>query len=161
MAKTLDALRHISTMARHLLYCDQELVLLAVLLDMGFSSGRVGMDPLINAIVMRHKNPALMLTKEVYPAVGRMIRPKMNGRAAESAITHLLDSAWENRDESIWGYYFTTQQDGTVKKPTNGEFIAQMANFLSLWEACKEAVLYEEECFGTAANLHVGQAASR
>lgn len=151
MANTLEALHHISVIARHLLYCDQEMVLLAVLMDMGFSSGRVGMDPLINAIVMRHNDPALMLTKEIYPEVGRMIGPKMNGRAVESAITHLLDSAWENRDEGIWNCYFP-KLDSAVKRPTNGEFISQMANFMALWEVCKEDAFHAEYS-GTAVHF--------
>lgn len=152
MANTLEALNHISVISRHLLYCDPELVLLAVFMDMGCTSGRVGMDPLINAVVMRHNHPALMLTKEIYPEVGRMIGPGVNRRAVESAITHLLDSAWENRDETIWRYYFPLHMDGAVKRPTNGEFISQMANFLSLWESCKEDTFHDEY---TGAAVHL------
>lgn len=151
MSDTIEALRHISCMARHLLYNDPEVVMLAVLLDMGVPGDRVGLDPLINSIVMRHEEPAAMLTKVIYPEVGKISRPRTNGRAVESAITHLLDDAWEHRDEEKWGFYFPVLKDGTIKRPTNGEFISQMACFLDLWQACKEDS-FDDEYSGTAVN---------
>ena len=45
----------------------------------------------------------------------------------ERAIRTAIQRAWNQRDEQIWKLYFVTMPDGSVKRPSNSEFISRLA----------------------------------
>ena len=80
--------------------------------------------------VMERPNLINAITKELYPAVAREF--DTTASKVERAIRHAIEVAWnrgkiENINE-IFGYNIYTKND----KPTNGEFIALIADKLMI-----------------------------
>lgn len=99
-----------------------------VLISMSFSAKLDGYSYLVDAIPCFAKDTTQSITKELYVAVGQLRRkdPTLVERSIRSAI----DKAWKNRDEQVWRQYFRCAPDGTVPRPSNGDFIARMAQVL-------------------------------
>lgn len=55
----------------------------------------------------------------------------------------MIGEAWQNRNTKVWGYYFPQYSGKKMSKPTNMEFISEIARFLELWRGCCEEVEYE------------------
>ena len=70
------------------------------------------------------------ITKELYPGVAK--RFDTSASKVERAIRHAIEVAWNrgriDHINEIFGYHVFTKQD----KPTNGEFIALVADKLTL-----------------------------
>jgi len=104
----------------------------AVFLSIGIPANIKGYQFLRKAIKMAVNNPELInfITKRLYPGVAAHF--DTSGSKVERAIRHALEVAWsrgriENINKFI-GYDIYTSND----KPTNGEFIALMADKLLL-----------------------------
>ena len=99
-----------------------------VLMTMSFSAKLDGYSYLVDAIPLFAKDTTQSITKELYVAVGQLRRkdPTLVERSIRSAI----DKAWKNRDEQVWRQYFRCAPNGTVPRPSNGDFIARMAQVL-------------------------------
>lgn len=80
------------------------------------------------AIPMYAGDPLQSVTKVLYPRVAKQCgcQPSHVERSIRSAI----EAAWKRRDENIWKLYFPTDETGTVIRPTNGTFIARLAEQL-------------------------------
>lgn len=144
MAGSIEGtLNHALFLARHLNTGDLHCKALVVLLELGFPTDRDGFQYLKNAIVFYCAKPRQMITKEIYPAVGRLYDPQAGERQVETAIRSVIKEAWENRDEEVWACYFPKDRNGTVKRPTNREFVSRVACFLELWQNCCKEVAYE------------------
>lgn len=98
------------------------------LLALGIAAGRKGYAYLEDIVELYRQDPGRSLTKELYPAVGRLHRT--NGISVERAIRGVIQTAWEQRDESLWRCYFTPARDGSIPRPTNRTFIATVAEVL-------------------------------
>ena len=48
----------------------------------------------------------------------------------ERSIRSAIDKAWRVGDPAVWSKYFRCLPDGTVERPSNGNFIARMAQLL-------------------------------
>lgn len=102
------------------------------LIMLGISAVRKGYTYLERIIDLYKKDPTRSLTKDLYPQVGKENRAE--APAVERAIRGVIHSAWERRDESLWRCYFPAGRDGSVARPTNGTFIATVAEILSRQE---------------------------
>lgn len=98
-----------------------------VLLRLGLSRKLSGSRYLTHAIRYFSRNPAQMLTKELYGAVGQHFHA--SAAQVERSIRTAISRAWENRDERVWQRYFPTGADGHVRRPTNGEFISRLGEY--------------------------------
>lgn len=136
-------LRHAILLARHLSRCGPQYIVVAVLLELGVPAHCAGYTYLKHAILLFHDNPAAILSKGIYPAVGQLFSPQVSQLQVEQAIRKAVDEAWKNREPSVWSIYFPSATDAATKKPTNAEFIAQIAYFVELWEGCCKEVAYE------------------
>ena len=139
-----DTLKHALFLARHLNTCDIQCVTVAMLLDLGIPTKRIGFDYLINAILLFCDDPAQMLTKEIYPAVGRLYDTGVGAWQIERAIRTAITEAWDSRNPRVWHYYFPQCEDG-AEKPTNAEFISGVGRFLELWKGCCKEVADERK----------------
>lgn len=142
MARPIEEmLDHAAFLARHLNNCDLQFQALVILLDMGVPTDCDGFQYLKNAIVCYYRTPRKLITKEIYLEVGRLYDPAAGGKQVENAIRRAIVVAWTERDDDIWASYFP-RRNGSVRKPSNREFISQVACFMELWQGCcKEGCL--------------------
>lgn len=106
----------------------EDLLVTTMLIKMGFSTKLGGYSYLVDAIPIYAKDPSQAITKELYVAVGQ-IHGKDAG-LVERSIRSAIDKAWRVGDPAVWSKYFRCLPDGTVDRPSNGNFIARMAQLL-------------------------------
>ena len=99
-----------------------------LLLALGFSTKLRGYAYLRDAILEQMRNPGCMMTKELYPAVGKSYRA--NGAQVERSIRSSIEKAWDGRDEQLWNLYFQPDAAGKQRKPSNAVFISGLATRL-------------------------------
>lgn len=97
---------------------------------LNFHSHLDGYRQLYLALPMFARNPHMLMTKELYPAVAQLCGCK-DGRSVEHSIRKAIQAAWRHRDNAIWRKYFTQSSRGTVACPTNKEFICRLAEVLN------------------------------
>ena len=101
-----------------------------VLLDIGVPDALSGHRYLECAIELAIENPddASYITKWLYPKVAE--RYGTTPSRAERAIRHGIEVAWDRGDLEVLAKYFGNTISISKGKPTNGEFIARIANYL-------------------------------
>jgi len=99
-----------------------------VLMSLGVATHISGYQYLREAIPLFAENPRQAITKELYPAVGK--RCNASGDQVERSMRTAIEGAWSRRDELIWKLYFTPLPDGSIRKPSNSEFISRLADKL-------------------------------
>ena len=108
---------------------DPRVTVTNLLLAMGFATNNKGYLYLREAIPIYAEDPQQAITKELYPAVAK--RCGGGVEQVERAMRTAIQRAWIRRDEQIWKMYFTPLPDGTVRKPSNSEFISRIAELLA------------------------------
>lgn len=101
-----------------------------LLLSLGIPAKLNGYGYLREGILLFAADPKQSITKELYPAISRLC--KSEPLHVERSIRSAVHSAWKRRDERIWKLYFQTDADGSVPRPSNAAFIAQLADHLNL-----------------------------
>lgn len=102
----------------------------SVFLELGIPQNVKGYDYLMAAVLLATDEPELIqaMTKELYPRVADLFNTTES--RAERAMRHALELAWSNSEPKtlfkMFGYTVGSAKD----KPTNGNFIAIMANKL-------------------------------
>lgn len=104
-------------------------VITNALMRLGFSPKLDGYTYLCKAIPLYAQDPSQAITKELYATVGEARRK--DAALVERSIRNAIDKAWRNRDEQVWRQYFRCGPNGTVPRPSNGAFIACMAQLLA------------------------------
>ena len=97
----------------------------SLLLELGLSPKVDGYSYLLTAMPLYEGDPRQGLTKELYLAVGRVYGK--SGAQVERCIRTAIHSAWLRSDAQVWARYFPTAPDGSVPRPSNGDFIARIA----------------------------------
>lgn len=87
-----------------------------------------GSTYLRTAVPLYARDPLQSITKVLYPEVARLCGCKASH--VERSIRSAIESGWNRRDDNIWRLYFPVDDTGTVDRPTNGEFIARLAQSL-------------------------------
>jgi two-component system response regulator (stage 0 sporulation protein A) len=100
-----------------------------LLMTLGFSAKLAGYGYLLDAIPLYVKDPSQAITKELYVAVGEL--RKKEASLVERSIRSAIDKAWRERNDAIWRQYFRCAPDGTVIRPSNGNFIARVAQAIA------------------------------
>ena len=139
-----NTLQHALFFSRHLRKCNTKCVTVAILLEMGIPAKRIGFEYLTQAIVRFYDDPAQAITKELYPGVADACGSGADAKQVESAIRAVIAEAWDNRNPKVWGCYFPHYVGRQMERPSNMEFISEIARFLELWQGCCEEVMYEE-----------------
>lgn len=138
-----DTLRHVQFLNRHLNTFDLQCMTVVVLLELGISTKRDGFDYMKNGIILLCEDPALLITKGVYPEIGKCYDPPVSNMQVEQSIRSAITDAWSQRNKRVWGYYFPGSTGSKPKKPTNAELMTRIARILELWQGCQKEVSYE------------------
>ena len=99
----------------------------SMLRALGFSGKHMGYRCLVEAVRSIANEPGQLYTKELYPAVGKILG--CNWRQVERDIRTAIDSAWETRDTTVWEAFFPRRLKPN-NKPTNSELIATLGQLL-------------------------------
>jgi len=85
-----------------------------------------------DAILMVTEDPALInaVTKLLYPDIAR--GHETTASRVERAIRHAIEVAWDRGDIEILNFYFGSTVHSLRGKPTNSEFIAMLADRVTL-----------------------------
>ena len=143
MARPIEAtLRHILYLAYQLHNCEPRCVVVAALLELGIPTKLVGFDLLKYAINICFDHPELITVREVFHEVRQRHAPGISLDQIDQAIRAAITEAWICRDDAVWQCYFPQVMSQGMKKPTNAEFITQLAKLLELWDGCGKAVAH-------------------
>lgn len=82
------------------------------------------------AILYLMRTPGISVTKELYPAVAALC----DGTPAqvERAIRGAIHAGWTQGVGESWEQFFKRRPDGQIHKPSNGEFLSRIADYLLL-----------------------------
>lgn len=111
---------------------DIEVRITNILHNVGVPAHIKGYMYLRDAITMVVEDMDLLsgITKELYPAIAK--KYDTTSSRAERAIRHAIEVAWSRGDRTILGQLFGCASQISMRKPTNGEFIAIIADKLRL-----------------------------
>lgn len=89
---------------------------------LGFRTNLDGYRQLCVGIPIFAKNPGMLLSKELYPAIGGVF-DLPDPRTVEHSVRKAITDAWARRDIIVWEKYFP----GARTAPTNKAFISRLA----------------------------------
>ena len=95
-----------------------------LLLSLGFSPNHNGYQYILDCIQLLHQNPALSVTKELYPTVAKKYGQKW--RRIERSIRSAAEAAWDRGDRQRWLTCFPN----CSKRPSNSVFLFQILQLL-------------------------------
>lgn len=120
-ARLMDLTQHLKPVS--VTKPDPRTVVSNVLLRMSVPAKLRGYAALREGILLTMQCPGQMVTKELYPEVGRICGASKG--QVERAMRSAIESAYDNRDDRVWGEYFN--MENLSKRPSNGTFISTMA----------------------------------
>ena len=94
---------------------------------LGFRPNLDGYRQLCVGIPIYAKNPGMLLSKELYPAIGEIFALP-DPRTVEHSIRKAIADAWSRREIIVWEKYFP----GARTAPTNKAFISRLAEITEL-----------------------------
>ena len=141
--KTEETLYHAIFLARHLSKGDLQDGLVYILLDLQMPSHIIGYHYIKNAILLFYSNPVHMLLNGIYQVIIDKVNPSANYEQIEQAMRSVIGQSYKNCDPKIWKIYLQQNGKRKPKRPSNYEFISQIANFMELWQACCKEASYE------------------
>lgn len=111
---------------------DPEYLIRELLLELGTPEHLVGHPYVVHAVMLMVRDRAYIdnITFALYP----QLAAKFDTTAArvERAIRHLIEVTWTRGDLDVRIRYFGNTVSARKGKPTNGEFLARMANIVKL-----------------------------
>ncbi len=126
--KTIRELMQLREENAHSFRKDLDTVIRDTLLEIGVPDKLLGHRYLVTALTLTVNNPKATgdLTKKLYPAVAE--QHDTTWSRAERAMRHAIEAAWDRGDMDTLQRYFGYTVQSLKGKPTNGEFIARIAN---------------------------------
>ena len=101
-----------------------------LLISLGISTKLRGYPYLREAILLEAGNPLQSVTKELYPRIARQF--ECNSAQVERSIRNAIQSAWSQRNNTIWAQVFQPDETGAIPRPTNACFISRLADRILL-----------------------------
>lgn len=129
--KTLD---HVLFLTRHFDKGNVQQVIMVLLIELGVPTHYDGFDYLVKAVHIFCEDPTQMIMKGLYPAIARQYDRFIDASHIEQAIRGAIQYAWKRHDEQTWLRYFPPNEEGTLTKPTNTEFVSRLAYVVELWK---------------------------
>lgn len=107
---------------------DPEYLIRQILLELGAPDHLVGHPYVVQAILMVIEDRMYInnITFGLYPQLAAHF--DTTASRVERAMRHLIEVTWNRGDLDILDHYFGNTIDANKGKPTNGEFIARIAN---------------------------------
>ena len=137
-----ETLVHVLFLAQHLNNCDPQCVIITALLELGIPTKRSGFDLLKKAILVSYRRPDFTI-HEVFCEIGKYYEAEPSFEQIDQAIRAAITDAWKYRDENVWQCYFPQVMAQGIRKPSNAEFITQLARLVELWAGCRKEPVYE------------------
>ena len=109
---------------------DMRTVVSNLLLSLNVPTKLRGYGYLREAVLLQMDDPGRMVTKEIYPMVAQQYGS--SSVQVERSVRSAINTAWERRDEQIWRLYFQPEGGSGLKRPSNGAFIARLADHILL-----------------------------
>lgn len=109
---------------------DPETIIRQILLDLGAPDHLLGHPYVVQAILLVIHDQMYInnITFGLYPQLAA--RFDTTASRVERAIRHLIEVTWSRGDWEVLGHYFGNTVSPDRGKPTNGEFIARIANIV-------------------------------
>lgn len=103
--------------------------------DLGMPSHIKGYQYIRDAIILMHEDPNYFsgITKQLYPEIAK--RYETTSSRVERAIRHAIEVSWSRGDYDLMDEIFGHSVDFDRAKPTNSEFLATIADKISLDES--------------------------
>lgn len=100
----------------------------SILLELGTPEHLLGHGYLVYALQLTVEDESIVhaITKELYPAVAKKFNTTPS--RVERVIRHAIEATWDRGDLDTLYRYFGNTVSRDKSKPTNGEFIARIAN---------------------------------
>ena len=110
---------------------DPEYVVRELLLELGAPDHLVGHPYVVQGIllVVQDRTYIDSITFGLYPQLAAMF--DTTASRVERAIRHLIEVTWARGDWDVLNRYFGNTVSAEKGKPTNGEFIARLANVVN------------------------------
>ena len=134
ISKTLD---HVLFLAQHLRNLPLHGALIAMLMELRVPLKCSGFEFLRYAVLLQHENPTRGLANDIYLEVS-LHYEQNSEHQVEQAIRDAIRSAWRRGSKRAWEWYFSYDGKPVLDKPSNGEFISQMAYILELWQELRK-----------------------
>lgn len=97
-----------------------------LLRTLGVPAKLKGYGYLREAVEVFAQDPGQSITKELYRQVGSRCQASVT--QVERSIRTAIETAWDHRDGKVWRQYFPAQEQNSASRPTNGEFVARLAD---------------------------------
>lgn len=124
--------RLLATKLTRQLSSDPEYLIRELLLELGAPDHLVGHPYVVQAVVMvvRDRSYIDNITFGLYPQLAATF--ETTASRVERGIRHLIEVTWNRGDMDVLNRYFGNTVSPDKGKPTNGEFLARMANVVKL-----------------------------
>ncbi len=111
---------------------DPEYLIRELLLELGAPDHLVGHPYVVQAVLLVVKNRNFIdnITFGLYPQLALLFETTPS--RVERGIRHLIEVTWTRGDWDVLNRYFGNTISADRGKPTNGEFLARMANIVNL-----------------------------
>lgn len=111
---------------------DPEYLIRELLMEMGTPDHLVGHPYMVQALLLVVENRSYVdnLTFSLYPKLAAMFHT--TPVRVERALRHLIELTWTRGEWEVLNHYFGNTVSEKKGKPTNGEFLARMANIVSM-----------------------------
>ena len=127
-AKVREEVRHLLLQRRSERSADPEYLIRQILLELGSPDHLVGHPYVVEAIllVVQDRTYIDSITFGLYPQLAAKF--DTTASRVERAMRHLIEVTWTRGDLDVLNKYFGNTVSMEKGKPTNGEFIARIAN---------------------------------
>jgi hypothetical protein len=101
----------------------------SILREIGVPCSLTGYYDMIIALKLVLDDPSYVqgITKRLYGDVAKIQGPSRTPCRVERAIRHAIENAWDRGDMNVLKNYFGNTVSSMKGKPTNSEFLSQMA----------------------------------
>ena len=89
-----------------------------------------GYEIMVQCLILTAQDPDISVTKVLYPDVAKLLGTTYGN--VERNLRTFINNAWKNRDDTVWKEYFPLNASGTIPRPSNAEFIKQLAQEIRL-----------------------------
>lgn len=136
-AQVREEVRHLLLQRRSGRSTDPEYLIRQILLELGSPDHLVGHPYVVEAIllVVQDRTYIDSITFGLYPQLAAKF--DTTASRVERAMRHLIEVTWTRGDLDVLNKYFGSTVSPEKGKPTNGEFIARIANVVK--QRMKEA----------------------
>jgi len=138
MISTIDkTLAHVLLLARHMNGIDIPEKVNVVLMELNAPRNRIGFELLKRAVVLKNEDPTRALSGDIYPELVLRYKQISEDQVAQ-AIREVIKSAWKNGSDEAWAWYFAYGGNLRRRRPSNSEFISEIAYIIDLWQGCEK-----------------------